>query len=156
MKKSAILGLFLVASLIMGTSASLNLFSSATAMVQGMAQYDNNNNYQSTYESDPYANSNGDDKMSNYQQSTDESDPYAKSYSNSYNNDKKQQSSYDKSYDKSSYVKNSYGDKYSDHKDKVKKYECKKGPFEGFFTSSVEFCKYTNRILNFKNKYIER
>ena len=127
MKKSAILGLFLVASLMMGTSASLNLFSPATAMVQGMAQYDNKmNSYQTTYEKDPYANS----------------------YSNSYNNDKKQQSSYDKSYDKSSYVKNSYGDKYSDHKDKVKKYECKKGPFEGFFTSSVEFCinaKYDDR-----------
>ena len=146
--KSAILGLFLVASLIMGTSASMNMFSPATATMSGMTQYDNKNIYQSTYESDPYANSYVDDKMSNYQQSTYEKDPYANSYSNSYNNDKKQQSSYDKSYDKSSYVKNSYGDKYSDHKDKVKKYECKKGPFEGFFTSSVEFCinaKYDDR-----------
>ena len=161
MKKSAILGLFLAASLIMGTSASINLFSPATAMVQGMAQYDNNNNYQSTYEKDPYANSYGDNKMSNYQ-STYEKDPYANSYgdnkmsnyqstygndesyansySNSYNYDKKQQPSYDKSYDKSSYSKNSYGDQYNDHKDKVKEYECKKGPFKGFFTSSVEFC----------------
>jgi hypothetical protein len=127
MNKSALLGLFLVASLIMGTSASMNMFSPATATMSGMTQYDNENNYQ---------------------QSTYESDRYANSYSNSYNNDKKQQSSYDKSYDKSSYVKNSYGDKYSDHKDKVKKYECKKGPFEGFFTSSVEFCinaKYDDR-----------
>ena len=140
MKKSAILGLFLVASLMMGTSASLNLFSPATAMVQGMAQYDNNNNYQSTYgNDDSYANSYGDKKMNNYQ-STYQKDPYANSYSNSYNYDKKQQPSYDKSYDKSSYSKNSYGDKYNDHKDKVKEYECKKGPFEGFFTSSVEFC----------------
>ena len=140
MKKSAILGLFLAASLIMGTSASLNLFTPATAMVQGMAQYDNNNNYQSTYgNDDPYANSYGDNKMNNYQ-STYQKDPYANSYSNSYNYDKKQQPSYDKSYDKSSYSKNSYGDKYNDHKDKVKEYECKKGPFKGFFTSSVEFC----------------
>ena len=145
MKKSAIFGLFLAASLIMGTSASLNLFSPATAMVQGMAQYDNNNNYQSTYgNDDSYANSYGDKKMNNYQstyQSTYENDdPYANSYSNSYNYDKKQQPSYDKSYDKSSYSKNSYGDQYNDHKDKVKEYECKKGPFKGFFTSSVEFC----------------
>ena len=61
------------------------------------------------------------------------------------------------SYDKSSYVKHSYGDKYRDHKDKVKKYECKKGHLkEGIYVSFVEFCKYTKRILNFKNKYIER
>ena len=140
MKKSTILGLFLAASLIMGTSASLNLFSPATAMVQGMAQYDNNNNYQSTYgNDDSYANSYGDKKMNNYQ-STYQKDPYANSYSNSYNYDKKQQPSYDKSYDKSSYSKNAYGDKYNDHKDNVKKYECKKGPFKGFYTSSVEFC----------------
>ena len=140
MKKSAILGLFLVASLMMGTSASLNLFSPATAMVQGMAQYDNNNYYQSKYANDDrYANSYDDNKMNSYQ-STYQKDPYANSYSNSYNYDKKQQPSYDKSYDKSSYSKNSYGDKYNDHKDKVKEYECKKGPFEGFFTSSVEFC----------------
>ena len=141
MKKSAILGLFLVASLMIGTSASLNLFSPATAMVQGMAQYDNNNNYQSTYgNDDPYANSYDDNKMNNYQSTYANDDPSANSYSNSYNYDKKQQPSYDKSYDKSSYSKNSYGDKYNDHKDKVKEYECKKGPFEGFFTSSVEFC----------------
>ena len=140
MKKSAILGLFLVASLMIGTSASLNLFSPATAMVQGMAQYDNNKYYQSTYEKDPYANSYDDNKMNNYQSTYANDDPSANSYSNSYNYDKKQQPSYDMSYDKSSYSKNSYGEKYNDHKDKVKEYECKKGPFEGFFTSSVEFC----------------
>ena len=100
MNKSAILGLFLVASLIMGTSASMNMFSPATATMSGMTQYDNKNIYQSTYEKDPYANSYGDDKMSNYQQSIYEKDPYANSYSNSYKNDKKQQPSYDKSYDK--------------------------------------------------------
>ena len=150
MKKSAILGLFLAASLIMGTSANMNLFPPATAMVQGMAQYENNNNYQSTYgNDDPYAKSYGDKKMNGYQ-STYEKDPYAKSYSNTYNYDKKQ-TSYDKIYDKSSYSKDSYGDKYNDHKDKVKKYECQKGPFEGFFTSSVEFCikaKYDDKKHN--------
>ena len=25
---------------------------------------------------------------------------------------------------------------------KIKKYECRTGPFEGFFVSSVEFCKF--------------
>ena len=93
MKKSAILGLFLAASLIMGTSASINLFSPATAMVQGMAQYDNNNNYQSTYQKDSYANSYGDNKMNNYQSTYGNDDSYANSYSNSYNYDKKQQPS---------------------------------------------------------------
>ena len=152
MKKSAILGLFLGASLIMGTSASLNLFSPATAMVQGMAQYDNKmNSYQTTYEKDPYANSYDDNKMNNYQPTYANDDPYANSYSTSYNYDQKQQPSYDKSYDKSSYSKDAYGDKYNDHKDNVKKYECKKGPFKGFYTSSVEFCinaKYDDRKHN--------
>ena len=36
----------------------------------------------------------------------------------------------------------SYGDRYNDHKDKINKYECRTGPFEGFFVSSVEFCKH--------------
>ena len=63
-------------------------------------------------------------------------------------------SSYDKSYDKQSsygpqkpsydkpqndYSQSSYSD-YSDYKTKDKKYECRTGPFEGFFVSSVEFC----------------
>ena len=44
------------------------------------------------------------------------------------------QQGYDNSYDKSSYSD------YSDYKTKDKKYECRTGPFEGFFVSSVEFC----------------
>jgi hypothetical protein len=39
---------------------------------------------------------------------------------------------------------NDYGDddsKYSKYPDKVNKYECQTGPFEGFFVGSVEFCK---------------
>ena len=44
------------------------------------------------------------------------------------------QQGYDNSYDKSSYSD------YSEYKTKDKKYECRTGPFEGFFTSSVEFC----------------
>src|SRR5215203_5283115 len=36
---------------------------------------------------------------------------------------------------------NSYGDSYSQYPTEDKKYECRTGPFEGFFVSSVEFCK---------------
>src|SRR5215212_1874441 len=40
---------------------------------------------------------------------------------------------------------NSYGDSsnyYSQYPTDDKKYECQTGPFEGFFVSSVEFCKH--------------
>ena len=32
--------------------------------------------------------------------------------------------------------------KYSQYPTEVNKYECRTGPFEGFFVSSVEFCKH--------------
>ena len=35
-----------------------------------------------------------------------------------------------------------YGDSYSKYPTGDKKYECRTGPFEGFFVSSVEFCKH--------------
>ena len=37
---------------------------------------------------------------------------------------------------------NDYGDSYSQYPTEDKKYECQTGPFEGFFVSSVEFCKH--------------
>jgi hypothetical protein len=39
---------------------------------------------------------------------------------------------------------NYYGDSnnYSKYPTDDKKYECRTGPFEGFFVSSVEFCKH--------------
>jgi hypothetical protein len=38
---------------------------------------------------------------------------------------------------------NKYGDSsYSTYPTDDKKYECRTGPFEGFFVSSVEFCKH--------------
>jgi hypothetical protein len=43
------------------------------------------------------------------------------------------------------YYNNNYGDSsnsYSQYPTDDKKYECQKGPFEGFFVSSVEFCKH--------------
>ena len=36
----------------------------------------------------------------------------------------------------------SYGDSYSKYPTEDKNYECRTGPFEGFFVSSVEFCKH--------------
>jgi hypothetical protein len=108
MHKSAIFGLFLMASLLMGTTLNMNMFSSANA--QGMGQYAN--------------------------------DPYANSYGQSYGYDTQQyygpqQPSYDQP--RQDYKQSSYSD-YSDYKTKDKKYECRTGPFEGFFVSSVEFC----------------
>ena len=35
-----------------------------------------------------------------------------------------------------------YIDRYSQYPTEDKKYECRTGPFEGFFVSSVEFCKF--------------
>jgi hypothetical protein len=35
-----------------------------------------------------------------------------------------------------------YGDSYSKYPTDDKKYECRTGPFEGFFVSSIEFCKF--------------
>ena len=35
-----------------------------------------------------------------------------------------------------------YGDNYSAYPTEDKSYECRTGPFEGFFVSSVEFCKH--------------
>ena len=35
-----------------------------------------------------------------------------------------------------------YDDSYSKYPTNDKKYECRTGPFEGFFVSSVEFCKF--------------
>ena len=36
---------------------------------------------------------------------------------------------------------------YSKYPTKVNKYECHKGPFEGFFVSSVEFAKMSNLVM---------
>src|SRR5688500_10970030 len=119
MHKSAILGLFLMASLLLGTSVNMKMFTSANA--QGMGQYDNSYQQQPTYGNDPYGGS--------YDQS------YGYDTQPSYG---PQQPPYDQPrYDSS---QSSYGDTYSEYKTKDKKYECRTGPFEGFFVSSVEFC----------------
>ena len=43
--------------------------------------------------------------------------------------------------DKQNSYTNDYNNNYNKYPTKDKKYECRTGPFEGFFTSSVEFCK---------------
>ena len=74
---------------------------------------------------------------------------YSNSYSNSYDNS--YSNSYDNSYSKHPQKTMSYDNSYSKHPQKTmsydnsykkefKPYECRKGPLEGFFTSSVEFC----------------
>jgi hypothetical protein len=133
-----------MASLLVGTSINMNMFTPAMAAIgQGVGQYDNyinNNNYQtgyqSTYGNDPYANSydksyNYDNKRPSYDNGYDKRSYFMDSYGDRYNDHK------DK---KGSYFMDSYGDRYNDHKDQNKPYECKKGPFKGFLTSSVEFC----------------
>ena len=127
MNKSVIFSLFLMASLLVGTSLNTNMF--PTAMASGKDKDDKRYDY---------------DNKNRYQQSTYEQEPYANSYSNSYNYD--EQPSYNNGYDKSSYFMDSYGDRYNDHKDKIYKYECRTGPFEGFFVSSVEFCDAKNKF----------
>ena len=54
---------------------------------------------------------------------------YGKAYASSYNE------GYAKTY-------NNIDDKYSEYPTEEYKYECQTGPFEGFFVSSVEFCKH--------------
>jgi hypothetical protein len=110
----------------MGTSLHMNMF--PTAMADGKDKDDKRYHY---------------DDNNRYEQSTYEQDPYSSSYDQSYGYDSQsvygpQQPSYDKPrYDYSSQT--SY-DSYSEYKTKDKKYECRTGPFQGFFVSSVEFC----------------
>ncbi|MGZ5486602.1 MAG: hypothetical protein ACXWFB_11960 [Nitrososphaeraceae archaeon] len=81
--------------------------------------------------------------------------PYTNSlYDNAYNSiDDKYSSSYGNSEYDYAYNNDTNNDKYSDsysksdyskYPTKDKLYKCQKGPFEGFFTSSVEFCIAAN------------
>ena len=50
-----------------------------------------------------------------------------------------------------------YGDSsYSQYPTDDKKYECRTGPLEGFFTSSVEFCKHVKFDKDNDRKIIEQ
>ncbi|HEX2406947.1 MAG TPA: hypothetical protein VHJ38_07035 [Nitrososphaeraceae archaeon] len=48
---------------------------------------------------------------------------------------------------------NNYVDSYSKYPTDAKKYECRTGPFEGFFVSSVEFLKLINLIWSRWNRW---
>ena len=65
------------------------------------------------------------------------SNSYSNSYDNSYSKYPQKSMSYDNSYSKYPQKSISYDNNY---KKEFKPYECRKGPLEGFFTSSVEFC----------------
>jgi hypothetical protein len=65
------------------------------------------------------------------------SNSYSNSYDNSYSKHPQKSMSYDNSYSKHPQKSMSYDNNY---KKEFKPYECRKGPLEGFFTSSVEFC----------------
>jgi hypothetical protein len=65
------------------------------------------------------------------------SNSYSNSYDNSYSKYPQKSMSYDNSYSKHPQKSMSYDNNY---KKEFKPYECRKGPLEGFFTSSVEFC----------------
>ena len=62
---------------------------------------------------------------------------YSNYYDNSYSKYPQKSMSYDNSYSKYPQKSMSYDNNY---KKEFKPYECRKGPLEGFFTSSVEFC----------------
>ena len=130
MSKSVIFSLFLMASLLMGTSLNMDMISTAMADEKDRddkryQQVDNDKYRQSTYEPDPYT--------SSYDSS------YGYDTQSSYGQQQQQQPSYDiPRYD---YSQSSYND-YSKYPTDDKKYECRTGPFEGFFVSSVEFCKF--------------
>jgi hypothetical protein len=137
MNKSVIFGLFLMVLLLVGTSLNVNMFS--PAMASGKDNHDKRNHHdyndkdryqQSTYEQDPYTSSY--DMAYNYDSS------YDNSYSNHYDSASYDQQRYDATYDKTAY---NVEDTYSKYPTKDKKYECRTGLFEGFFVSSVEFCK---------------
>jgi hypothetical protein len=125
-----------MASLLMGTSLNMNMFPSA--MADGKDRDDKRYHYDDDDKRYQY---DDDYKNKGYEQSTYEPDPYANSYNMEYSYDSNSYdiASYDQKRYDNSYHKSSYGD-YSDYKTKDKKYECRTGPFEGFFVSSVEFC----------------
>jgi hypothetical protein len=103
------------------------------------AKYDDYNKYPNKELNKPYPKPYPEPDIKPYPETA----KYANSYSDTYNKDN--QPTYNNNnngYDKSSYFMDSNGNRYSDHKDEINKYECRTGPLEGFFVSSVEFCKH--------------
>ena len=96
---------------------------------------ENNYNYQETTRDDYNMYNGYEEQKSDEYSSYDNYDPsaYKKTYDSSYNNNDDGHAATKTSY-------NNMDDKYSKYPTKDNKYECQRGPFEGFFVSSVEFC----------------
>jgi len=148
MRKSALTFGLLASSLVMLVIMSFlnqndSFFNSA--MAQEYGQYEDNNPYMDDKNSEQYGtySDNIGVEYDNYQQEQyQQQQPYqiinnfyypqeGKFYSND--------NSYSSDYD---------NELYSSYPTKINKYECQKGPFEGFFVSSVEFCLKSKRTDN--------
>jgi len=127
LKPASMFGLVLMASLIMlsvsaASIGNTNLLSDAMASGKHSDKYENSNGYANyeSYGANYY-------QQPNYYYSQDrQHEDKQNSYTNDYN----------------------YNDKYFKYPTKENNYECRTGPFEGFFVSSVEFCKSDDRKDN--------
>src|SRR5687768_1704731 len=99
MNKSVIFSLFLMTSLLVGTS--LNMISPAMAAM-GTNSYDNRYNY---------------DKQPSYNDGYDKSSYFMGSYGDRYNDDRDKKVSYGDRYNDHKDKKVSYGDRYNDDRD---------------------------------------
>ena len=109
--------------------------------------YTNNDKYSSNYgesEYDYIYYNNDNNNNDTYTNNDRYLDSYSK-HSNTYNNNNKNNDDRNDSSDDDKYL-DSYNnsDEYSKYPTNDKLYECQKGPLEGFFTSSVEFCVAAN------------
>ena len=150
MHKSALtLGLLASSLVMLAVTPFLNNngFLNTVAMAQGYDQHDNNpyidtqNSEQYYTYSDNIGAANDNFQQEQYQQQQ----PY-QIINNFYYPDKGKSYSNDNSY--SSDYNN---EEYSKYPTKENNYECRTGPFEGFFVSLVEFCKH----VKFDEKKIE-
>jgi hypothetical protein len=142
MHKSAIFTFgFLLSSLVMLAIMPFlnnnNSFSN-TAMAQGYDQHDNNAyiNNQNSEQYNTYSHNIGAANDNFQQEQYQQQQPY-QIINNFYYPDEGKSYSNDNSY--SSDYNN---EEYSKYLTKENNYECRTGPFEGFFVSSVEFCKH--------------
>ncbi len=123
MNKLVIYSMALMLSLALGYGVAIP-HSALAAISQGYYSNSYSNSYDNSYSKYPQ-------KSMSYDKN------YSKSYDNSYSKYPKKSMSYDNSYSKYPQKSMSYD---NNHKKQFKPYECRKGPLEGFLTSSVEFC----------------
>ena len=149
MRKSAITFGLLASSLVMLVimpflSQQQNNFSN-TAMAQEYDHYEDNNSYtdeENSKQYSIYSNNKGIDHEKYQQEQYQQQQQYQLKPYQIINN---YYYSYpDKSYTSDNAYPNYYDndEKYSKYPTMENNYECRTGPFEGFFVSSVEFCKH--------------